>query len=223
MKGFNVGGSISTESHNSRSSGLSDVQRQLLQSRVVGQPGAPKWAPAEAPFTTTWGGGIYLVSLLGGLPTSLLIWWAAQGAGHILLTTGEGGYVPGELIVGDLTLRSVSRVPLDLLAQDPLAALALALQPLDHLLGCNGEEGGAWLSEGGGITPALQEIGRQIHDLFRLGYGMTPAAQIDPRAYLAQGIVAILHQGRRLNTADPKLDRLLRGSLLNEGFCRNQL
>lgn len=209
--------------HGSRLPDLGDVQRRLLHSRVHGLPGAPKRTLADAPFTTTWGGGIYLISLLGGLPASLLGWWAAQVAGHILLTDGDVGYVPGDLAVGDLTVRSVSRVPLDLLAQDPLAALALALQPLDHLLGCGGDEAGRWLSHGGGITPAWQEIGRQIHQLFGLGYGMTPAAQTDPRAYLAQGIVAILHQGRRLNTADPKLDRLLRGSLLNEGFCRNQL
>ncbi len=143
MKGFNVGGPISTESHTSRSPGLSDVQRRLLHSRVHGLPGAPKRPPVDAPFTTTWGGGIYLVSLMGGLPASLLTWWAAQPAGHILLTGGEAGYLPGDVTVGDLTLRSVSRVPLDLLAQEPLAALALALQPLDHLLGCNGDEVGA--------------------------------------------------------------------------------
>lgn len=224
MKGFRVDRlTFPNSMQGEHSTDLSDLQRRLLHSHVHTLPGAAKHLPPSAPFTTLWGGGIYLVSLLGGLPGPLLTWWAAQPAGHILLTDGEAGYALGELAVGDLALRDVSRIPLDRLIQDPLAGLALAVQPLDHLLGCGGDEAGRWLSDGGGITPAWQEIGRQIHSLFGLGYGLTEAAQKSPQAYLAQGLVLALHQPRRLNTQDPKLDRLLRGSLLNEGFCRRWL
>ena len=224
-KGFTVNSEKSQRlSH--RAADLADLrpsQRRLLVEKVHIQPGADRRLPSQAPFLTAWGGGIHLVSLLGDLPDALLGWWASQSAGHIVLTTVEASYLPGAVAVGSRTRAGVARIPLTLIAKDPLAALSLALYPLDHLLGCRGDEAGHWLSAGGGIAPAWMEIGRQIHSLFELGYGISPEAQKSPQAYLAQGLVIALHDARQLNTADPKLDRLLHGSLLNEGFCRRTL
>jgi hypothetical protein len=112
---------------------------------------------------------------------------------------------------------------LSLLASDPVAGVAQALWPVDHLLGCAGEERGVWLSEGGGESPAWKEIGQRIHELFLLGYGLSAQGRRSSQAYFAEGLALTLVDRRQLNTVDPKLDRLLGGSLLNRGFCRRHL
>jgi hypothetical protein len=140
----------------------------------------------------------------------------------MVLTSQAQGYVLGGLSTGKRPLENGVQIPLHLLVDAPEAAVALSMQPLDHLLGCRGGEG-AWLSEGGGITARWRTVGQQIDQLFRLGYGLTEAGRERPQAYLSAGIAAALFDPRRLQTADPKLYRLIQNTLLNEGFWRNFL
>ncbi len=197
--------------------------RALLREKIHLARGALARSPGHVQerLASGWDGVMALAGLLAELPDTGLGWWAQQPRGHILLTAQAQEYAAGELLHGQETLEAVAQVPLPLLVTAPEAVLALALQPLDHLLGCRGQAGGPWLSDGGGITPRWRRVGEQVVRLFPLGYGLSPQAQMDPHAYLAQGMALALLDPRRLQTADPKLHRLLQGSLLNPGFWRH--
>jgi hypothetical protein len=224
-KGFTVSASSFQNAHppSLRAGDLRPAQRKLLTAKVHVKLGAERHLSADAPFDTPWHGAIYLLSLLARLPDPLLTWWADHPAGHILLTGQEVGYVDGVLTQGERALRGVTQVPLSLLASDPVAGVAQALWPVDHLLGCAGEERGVWLSEGGGITPIWRETGQQINALYALGYGDSTAAQAVPRAYLVEGLAFALADQRKLNIRDPKLERLIGATFLNRGFCYRHL
>ena len=197
--------------------------RALLREKIHLARGALAGSPGHVQerLASGWDGALALAHLLTKLPDAGLAWWAQQPRGHILLTAQAQAYATGELLHGQDTLEAVARVPLPLLVTRPAEALALALQPLDHLLGCHGQADGPWLSDGGGITPRWRRVGEQVARLFPLGYGLSPQARTDPHAYLAQGLALALLDPRRLQTEDPKLHRLLRDSLLNAGFWRH--
>ncbi len=192
----------------------------LLREKIHVAKGALAQSPGnvQEQLATGWDGAVRLAALLAGLPEAGLGWWAQQPRGHVLLTAQAQGYVAGELSHGGGSLPAVAQVPLALLLIEPEQALALALRPLDHLLGCGGRADGPWLSDGGGIVRRWRRVGEQVARLFPLGYGLSQEGRTDPHAYLAQGMALALLAPRRLQTADPKLYRLLRDSLLNPGF-----
>lgn len=161
-----------------------------------------------------------LMQQIHPLPVVLLHWWAAHPRGHVVITTDARGYVPGPQIAGAYALDGVVWVAADTLLAGETDSLAAIAHLLDHLLGCNGEAEGAWLSAGGGITPAWRETGARLRDLFALGYGPTAETRADPRAYFAWGFVLSLREPRALNVADPRLERLLRTTLLDDDFWR---
>lgn len=207
---------------NSANLGQSQRAKQALLSRKIHLlPDAYRRSPVEVrqQFASGWAAARRLADLLGGLPPNALNWWAAQASGHVRLVGGEAGFAYAEdgIPHGDVWLGAAVEIPLALLARQPDEALAGALLPLDHLLGCGGVAGGQWFSDGGGAG-VWQPVGQQIQQLFRLGYGLSPAGRQDPHRYLAEGLATALRDRRRINTADPKLDRLLQSTLLSEGF-----
>ena len=232
---------------------LSPGQQALLTQKVHVQPGALARSGGNVAerLPSAWHAATAMVRGLRGIPDEALHWWAAQPAGHIVLTARENRYETGSFCVGDRTLGAVSFISLNTLiaagaadaadrdaperemlpapeqrersAADLHPGWARALLPLDHLLGCGGDAGGAWLSDGGGVTPRWQRVGRQVAALFPLGHGLSQVGRTDPHLYLAQGLFTLLRNRRRLNWADPKLERLLKASLLHRGFWRNFL
>ncbi len=173
-----------------------------------------------ATLPSIWQSARWLVAGLQPMPDAALHWWAAQPAGHLVITADEERYEIDGLALGERTVHAVSLIPLRAILHDPGGALIRALLPLDHLLGCHGEASGRWLSAGGGVDARWQRVGQAIAQLFRLGYGLSEGACQQPQLYLAEGLVTAIRDPQRLNTADPKLHRLLQSSLLSAPFWR---
>ena len=194
--------------------------RALTRAKLHLVPGALARAPTSLSerFDNPWAAVEALKRQLHPFPTGLLSFWAAQERGHVLIGARERGYVPGPQQCGQRALDGVAHVPLADLAAADARPLVLIGHLLDHLLGCHGAAEGAWLSEGGGITPRWREVGRQVRELFGLGYGQSEAAQRDPQVYFAEGLAAYCRERRGLNVADPLLERLLRRTVMSGAF-----
>ncbi len=201
---------------------LSSRLRLLLQQKihVAADAYAGSGRAAQSRFPSAWSAAMETARLLADLPEGAIHWWAEQPAGHLLLTADDDSYAATLSMDGE-ELQGVALLPMAWLVGERARALAAALRPLDHLLGCGGGTDGRWLSEGGGINPRWQRVGEQIAQLFPLGYGATEASRQNPRVYLAEGLALALRDRQRLNTQDPKLERLLAASLLAAGFWRN--
>lgn len=199
--------------------------RRLLTRKIHLLPAALRHSPASIrdQLPSAWHAAVRLSALLAGLPDGALAWWADQSPGHIVLTERDTGHRHLFDAGSQGTLQSVALIPLSTLVDRPRQALALALHPLDHLLGCGGEPAGRWLSDGGGLNRRWSDVGGQIARLYALGYGLSAAGRAHPHIYLAEGLAAALHDRPVLNRADPKLDRLLASTLLSPGFWRNSL
>ena len=169
-------------------------------------------------FDNPWAAVEALTRQLRPFPSGLLRFWAAQERGHVLIGPRDGGYVPGPQPCGRRTLDGVAHVALADLAATNDRPRVLIGHLLDHLLGCGGADEGAWLSDGGGITPRWQEVGQRVRELFALGYGQSEAAQSDAHVYLAEGLAAYCRERRAFNTADPLLERLLRHTVMADAF-----
>lgn len=206
------------------STDLTSGQRALLQHKIHIDAGA--WVQSDASvrnrLTSAWTAALRLAHSLS-LPDDALHWWASHPRGHVLLTADEEGYCPGERIVGDCKLSALALVPFHHVLMQPKMATIWALHSMDHLLGCDGEPSGGWLSDGGGCSLRWQRIGSQISALFALGYGVSDAAQQNPHWYLAEALWMALDDRSQLNVVDPKIERLLHQSILNAGFWRNFL
>ncbi|MEZ4636680.1 MAG: hypothetical protein R2873_11445 [Caldilineaceae bacterium] len=202
---------------------LTPGQRDLLQHKIHVAPRALTQSDANVRrrLSSAWSAALRLVAALHGIPEDALHWWARQPRGHILLTAEDEGYSASLRASGDRALAATALVPLHRILAQPDHALKLTLQPLDHLLGCDADPTGAWLSDGGGRTPRWQRVGGHIATLFPLGYGLSDAGINDPHWYWAEGLATALRDRRKLNAADPKLERLLGQSILDDGFWRN--
>ncbi|NPA91306.1 MAG: hypothetical protein GXO55_07660 [Chloroflexi bacterium] len=170
---------------------------------------AHPWAPVSA-----------LIRYFGLFPDPLLSFWLDHPVGHVVLTEGEGGYVPGEVSVGKRHLAAVAFIPLASLVGEGEHPLLYIAHLLDHLLGCDGVPEGVWLSEGGGYLPAWKEVGARLKKQFTLGYANSEAAREDPRRYFAEGLVAYWTDRRGLRVQDPGLESILRTTLFDPAFWR---
>jgi len=169
-------------------------------------------------FDNAWAAVEALTRQLRPFPAGLLHFWAAQERGHVLIGARDGGYVMGPQQCGQRTLDGVAHVALADLAAANDRPWVLIGHLLDHLLGCRGALAGVWLSDGGGITPRWREVGRQVRDLFDLGYGQSAAARRDAHVYFAEGLAACCRDRQAFNVADPLLERLLRRTVMSEVF-----
>lgn len=159
-----------------------------------------------------------LVGQVRPLPGGLLGWWATHPRGHVVVTGEARGYVPGPQEAGAYALHGVAWLSAGDLLADSLRPLDAIVQLLDHLLGSDGEADGQWLSEGGGINMRWREVGKRLTELFALGYGPTDQVRADPHAYFAWGFALSLRDARALNTTDPRMERLLRTTVLSDTF-----
>lgn len=182
-----------------------------LSSPAVQQRFPVVWAPLEE-----------LLTRLQKLPAGLVRLWLAQPGGHVVITHLPSRYEPGSQQLKRQVLRNVAYVAVSDLARDSLEALVPVGHLLDHLLGSSGADDGRWLSEGGGIHPALREVGARVAALFPLGYGFDTAARSDARSYLARSLALYLHDRKALNVADPLMEKLLRSTLFSAAFWRSR-
>lgn len=155
------------------------------------------------------------------LPAALLDWWVNLPTGHVLITANTSDYTVGLLVDEPRHLRHVAQVSLQDIISFPLFFWLASL--LDHHLGTGGAGMGPWLSDGGGFNAHWLDVGQRIHQLAGLGYGFSQEAETDPHIYFAEGVVQYLDNRRRLNVHDPKLERLLHTTIMDEDFCRRAL
>lgn len=149
-------------------------------------------------------------------PAALLQFWMEHPRGHLVIGPQRHGYQPGMQTVGRAQLDGVAWVAARRLLAEPGLAAPIA-ELLDHLLGSDGEPAGPWLSDGGGHSPAWQEVGRRLLRQFKLGYGPEETAA-DPHVYFAWGLRSYLADPQALNTVDPGLERLLRATVCSIDF-----
>ena len=146
--------------------------------------------------------------------------WLDHPVGHVVITAGEAGYVPGEVEHGRRTLAAVALIPVQSLVGEGEHPLIFVAHLFDHLLGCDGVPEGTWLSEGGGYLPAWREVGERLYKQFRLGYAASEAARANPRRYFAEGLVAYWEDRHGLRVQDPGLEAIFRTTLLDPHFWR---
>ena len=196
---------------------------RLKLERMHIAPRALDLSPPEAQrrFAHVWALLEELSSRLKGLSTGLARFWLLQPTGHIVITHLASRYDPGECALKHHILRNVAYVSTADLTQDSLQALVPVGHLLDHLLGNGGAGDGLWLSEGGGVSPALQELGVRVNERFPLGHGFDERARADARTYFARSLALYWYDRRALNTADPLLERLLRTTLCADAFWRS--
>lgn len=183
--------------------------QRLLADKLHVSPGASEHSPGKSLSD--------LVSCFRPLPNLLLRWWADHPRGHVVVDdTAPHGYVAGPQTEGSKTLENVVWLSAEAAGNRSLV-LAEAAYLLNHLLGCHGEMGGLWLSDGGGLTDVWSQVGRRLHENFTLGYA-PDAAAVDPHTYFSWGLSTYMLDRRTLNMIDPLLERLLRTTILCNDF-----
>lgn len=155
------------------------------------------------------------------LPAALLDWWVSLPTGHVLITAHTSGYTIGLLPDEPRPLRHVAQISRHDIVSPVLFVWLATL--LDHHLGTGGAAARPWLSDGGGINARWREVGQRIRQLAGLGYGGSVESPTDPNVYFAQGVATYLENRHSLNVQDPKLERLLHTTLMDEDFCRRAL
>jgi len=201
----------------------SQALARLKMERMHVAPRALDLSPPEAQrrFAHVWAPLDELSLRLRGLPVGLVHLWLQQSTGHVVITHLASRYEPGEHRLKQQVLCNVAYVGISDLAQGSWEALVPVAHWLDHLLGMAGAGVGPWLSEGGGVSPALRQVGARVAELFPLGHGFDAQACTDVRAYFARSLALYWHNRRALNAADPLLERLLRTTLCADAFWRS--
>lgn len=155
------------------------------------------------------------------LPAALLDWWVSLPTGHVLITAQANSYTVGQVVDEPRQLQHVVCISLHDLIGPPLFFWLAML--LDHHLGTAGAAAGPWLSDGSGFNARWLEVGQRVHQLAGLGYGLSVESQTDAHVYFAEGVATYLNDRHALNVQDPKLERLLHTTLMDEDFCRRAL
>ncbi|MGB9722569.1 MAG: hypothetical protein ACP5OO_07635 [Chloroflexia bacterium] len=171
-----------------------------------------------------------LDEVLAFLPLALLSHLVAHTAGHVIvvphvpagLRPRRSCYVEGEVYVEGRTFRN----PVFLLGADLAGGWGVGPHEvahlLDHLLGSDGRPEGAYLSEGGGVTPFLRELGGELH---RLYLNRPPGGYRDgigPRGYLARSVQAYVVRPEEIRSKDPAMYAFLDEVLLAESFWKDK-
>lgn len=179
-------------------------------------------AAVRAHFAHIWAPAERITQELERFPAGWLATWLDLGIGHLVFTYQLSRYQPGIVSWQGRTLRDVAFLSLADVARDPLEALLPVFHLWDHLLGCGAAEEGLWLAEGGGLTPALREVGAQFVRANALGYGHAALAVDNARDYFAHTLLLYLRDPRRLNVLDPVIYKLYRATLMSEAFWLRQ-
>lgn len=197
-----------------------ETGRVLIEKMGI-EPSAWRRVPASvaARYDNQWGPVEELVLHLALLPVGLIGYLADHPRGYFII--GDRTYYePGTCEVQGKWLSNVVHLAIADVASS-FTCLCITAALVDHLLGCNGERDGLWLSDGGGISPTLVQLGEQIRRLHELGYGVDVAARHSRHVYLAHSLAWYILDRRRLNIEDPLMERLLKRSLMNERFWRD--
>lgn len=155
---------------------------------------------------------------LCAFPLGLLCVWQESTRGHVVFTHRPSCYRPGPQPWRDTTIESVSYLSLTDLIDNKSVAMLPLLNLLDHILGSEAVAGEPWLSDGGGITVALRDVGRRFLQIHALGYGHDELGAATAHDYFAHTLWLCLQDPRRLNVIDPLVHKLYRGTLMREGF-----
>ena len=136
--------------------------------------------------------------------------------GFAVICLGESHYSPGQATVRGQSIHNVAFVSVEDLARDNDRPLHVIGHLIDHYLGCGGDLGGPWLSDGGGVTSGWQQAASRLVSLYPLGYGVDEVACSNVRDYFAQSLAIYCRDRQRLNIADPQICRWLRDTLFDE-------
>lgn len=179
---------------------------------------APHWVRDE--FDDTWAATKAMALQVRWLPAALWDYLSSLDGGFVAICTGKSYYAPGAVNLRNELLRNVAFVAVEDLALDNDRPLHVMGHLIDHYLGCGGEDGGLWLSEGGGVDALWQAAGQRLSGLFTLGYAVDEIAQSNVRDYFAQSLALYCRDRDRLNVADPRIDKWLRSTLWSTDFWR---
>jgi hypothetical protein len=152
------------------------------------------------------------------LPPALWSFLLDCNGGFVAITTAKSRYVPGPAAIRHQPVQNIAYIAVQDLAQENERPLHVMGHLIDHYLGCRGEPGGLWLSQGGGLNRQWQEVGRRLNILFTLGYAVDDEAGSDVRDYFAQSLAFYCLDRQRLNVADPQIDKWFRTNLWNQAF-----
>jgi len=194
--------------------------QEWLHARARLMPGllihSPPWVGSL--FEHDWAPMQALIRQVRLLPPLLADYLLRCSGGLVLISVGESRYVPGPGEFKGHPVQNMAFVAVTDLARDNEQPLHVLGHLADHYLGCGGESGGRWLSEGGGVTPAWQRAGARLSRLFALGYGVDQVARSNVRDYFARSLALYCRDRRRLNIADPQIEKWLRTTLWDEAF-----
>ena len=140
--------------------------------------------------------------------------------GWVAIRSRETEYRPGPASIRRQMVHNVAYVSVADLAQDNERPLHVLGHLIDHHLGCGGEAGGRWLSQGGGLVPYWQRAGERLPRLFDLGYAADHVAGSSVQDYFAQSLALYCRRRQELNIADPQIYRWLRSTLWDTAFWR---
>ena len=181
---------------------------------------SPPWV--RSVFDHAWAPMAALTQQVRPLPAGL--WEALLGfqTGFVAIGHHESYYLPGPATLAGREVQNLAFVSVEDLARDNERPLHVIGHLIDHHLGCGGTPEGAWLSEGGGIRPRWKEAGGRLPRLFALGYAVDEVAGASVRDYFAQSLALYCRERRRLNVADPQIDKWLHSTLWPAGFWQTE-
>lgn len=154
-------------------------------------------------------------------PLPAAMWPMLQGfpGGYVALVADDRSrYQPGPASIRGQSVDNVAFVSVQDLARDNERPLHVLGHLIDHHLGCGGGPTGAWLSDGGGTTQQWQEAGARLARLFALGYGADEVARSNLHDYFAQSLALYCREQKRLNAADPQIEKWLRNTIWSDLF-----
>jgi len=194
--------------------------RAIWRDKMHVEPRTLQLVPAHIArsYEHIWQPADVLMAEIEVLPLGLLRVWQGSERGHLVFTHRPSGYQPGQQPWRDTSLESVCYLSLADLREDKGRAIRAVFNLLDHLLGSEALEGGLWLSDGNGLTPALREVGARFAKIYALEYGRAELGAKTAHDYLAQTLWLYLHDAGQLNVLDPLVHKLYRNTLMDEGF-----
>jgi hypothetical protein len=196
------------------------VLEALWRDRMHTEPRALELSAARVhtAYDQIWGPAQRMRTHLAAFPVGLLAEWEASGRGHLVYTHRRSGYLPGLQTWQGQELVGLCDLSVDEIAFAPGAALEAVCALIDHVLGSHADPHGPWLADGGGVTPALQELAERFQRVHALGYGHAELGVASAREYLARTWALYLTDPQRLNVLDPQVHRLYRDTLMSERF-----
>lgn len=196
------------------------VLRAIWRDKMHVEPRALELSPRAVrdSFEHIWEPADILMENLRGFPLGALRVWQNSARGHVVFTHRPSSYQTGPQPWRDTSIKSVVHLSLRDLRQSKRNAMLAFLHFLDHLLGSEAAKEEPWLSDGGGITPALREVGSRFLQIHDRGYGHNELGVSTTHDYFAHTLWLYLQDPRRLNVMDPQVYKLYRNTLMREDF-----